>query len=387
MHYNKIRVAILDDGICPEVCPLVGNFRVGDDLAVSIIEEGEISPYSHGSMCARIIQQYVELEGVDVFSIQILQEDNLRGNIERLLKAFEMCISMDIRLIHLSVGTYAFEDFAKLEEAVCYLLNADRFLIAATGNRGTVTYPAYLPGVMGVKYHPELTDDEYVYYYDSFMRIHLQASSKHKLILEGQDTETPITNSYAAPLITAKVLSYLKVDANLDKKEIWRLLIENARNPASYQSSEPCLYPPVEIPVVLLSGFSAGRLSHLMELMMGCLRREEYHARAASNLLGSRPWDETPIPENCIQDEAILPEPVNLDLFIARMAWYFSCEIILLGITFYISPDRYRNISLWIYGDKSNEIQTASATDDGQVLQAIGIPDDEVYGRMIEMLT
>lgn len=376
MSDKNIRMAILDDGVHPEACPLAGSFLVGDDLSVSVLEEHTVSPFSHGSMCARIVQRYVGLEGVDVFSIQILQGDTQRGNIGRLLKAFALCITMDIRLIHLSVGTYAFEDFARLEEAVHCLLESDRFLIAAAGNRGIVTYPAYLPGVIGVKCHPQLTDDEYTYFYDSLTRIYFQASSKHQVAIEGMEMETPISNSYAAPLVTAKILFHLKNNAVLDRNQIWHLLTENARNQPPVRDSELCPCPPVEIPVVLLSGFSAGQLSHLIKVLMECLRRDDYHTRAATNLPGIRPWEET-----------ALPESEDLDLFIARMAWYFSCEIILVGIVSYIPPDRYGNVSLWIYGEESDELRTAAAEADGQVLWAGGMKAGKVYEVMVDMLS
>ncbi len=387
MSDRNIRMAILDDGVHPSVCSLAGSFRIEDDLSVAALEDNAVSPDSHGSMCARIVQLYTELADVDVYSIQILQGDTLWGNVKRLLKAFELCESMDIRLIHLSVGTYAYEDFAKLEEAVKRLLCVDRFLVAASGNRGTVTYPAYLPGVIGVKYHPKLMDDEYIYDYDSFSRIHFQASSEHKLYLQGQRAETSVSNSYAAPLITAKILSYLKANADADKDEILRLLMEHAGNEAPSQESEPRPYPPVEIPVVLLSGFSAERLARLLGTLMDGLRREDYDARAATNLSGNRPWDETALPGLSPWDETALPESGNLDEFIARMAWYFSCEIILLGITSYLPPDRCRNASLWIYGDESDDWQTRAAKAEGQVLQASELPDHEVYQFMIDMLT
>ena len=85
MSDKNIRMAILDDGVHPEACPLAGSFLVGDDLSVSVLEEHTVSPFSHGSMCARIVQRYVGLEGVDVFSIHILQVDTQRVNIGRLL--------------------------------------------------------------------------------------------------------------------------------------------------------------------------------------------------------------------------------------------------------------------------------------------------------------
>lgn len=432
---KNIRMAILDDGVYSKACPLAGSYLIDNDLSVVNIKENIVSPYSHGSMCARIVQRYTELDNVDVFSIQILQGDTLRGNIGRLLKALELCISMDIRLFHLSVGTYAYEDFAKLEQAVQRLLDSDRFLVAAAGNRGTVTYPAYLPGVIGVKCNPFLTGDEYAYCYDPFTRIHFQSSARHKLFVEGQETETPISNSYAAPLVTAKLLSCMKEHAESGKDEILRLLMEkagrtedtmctedvmrtksvkhmeNAMHTEDFTHTENAvymedvmrgafaadreIYPPLEIPVVVLSGFSNRRLSNLVAFLTDCLHRDDYHVRSATNLSGIRPWDET-----------VLPEAEELDTFTARMAWYFSCEIILVGSASYITPDKCENASLWIYGEEGGVVKmdreetrriedekgTGRVEDDGEgdgayILCAAGMEDKQVYKTMIELLT
>lgn len=376
MSDENIRMAILDDGVCPKACPLMGSFLIDDDLSVSSQKKDAVSQYSHGSICAHIIQQCIGLDKVDVFSIQILQRDTLRGNIGRLLKALELCVSMDIRLVHLSVGTYAYEDFAKIKKAVEHLLDSDSFLVAAAGNRGTVTYPAYLPGVIGVKCHPKLMGDEYIYCYDSFTKIHFQASARHKLTVEGQEMETSISNSYATPVVTAKLISCLKKNNDLGKNDILRLLVENAKKNVLVGSSEPSPYPSVEIPVVVLTGFSIARLSRLMELLMDCLHRDDYHVRSATNLPGIRPWDET-----------VLLGLEDLDVFTARMAWYFSCEIILLGSMSCIPSDKCKNASLWIYGEESDDIREINTLVDGQIIWAEGVEDVKVYKLMIDMLT
>ena len=75
-----------------------------------------------------------------------------------------------------------------------------------------------------------------------------------------------------------------------------------------------------------------------------------------------------------------------MDAFIARMAWYFSCEIILVGVTSYLPPDRCGNVSLWIYGEESEEGQITAAEADGQILRAAELPDDKVFQFMIDML-
>ena len=373
---NYIRVAILDDGVHPDACLLAGSFLVDEDSHVTILEKNTAMPGSHGSMCARIIQRYADLDKVNMFSIQILHGDTWRGNIERILKAFELCASLDVRLIQLSVGTYVFADFAPLEKAVRQMLDAGRLIVAATGNQDTVTYPAYLPGVIGVRYHPGLADGEHTYYHDPFTRIHFQASATHKLLFDGQEIETQICNSFAAPLITARILSYLRINTCLEQNEILRLLMENAGQHTPVNDYELRHYPSVEIPVVVLSGFSSIRLSRILKLLMDCLRRDDYHARAATNLPGIRPWDET-----------VLTESADLDIFIARMAWYFSCEIVLLGLLSYVPPDRYANVSLWVYGDENSSLLAANTLANGQVLRVSELPDSKMYERIIAMLT
>ncbi len=377
MPEKFIRIAILDDGVHPQACPLAGSFLIDDDLKVTTIKKADASPGSHGSMCARIVGRYAGWNDISVFSIQILQGDTRRGNIGRLLSALELCVSLDIRLIHLSVGTYAYEDFARLEKAVGSLLDSGRLMVAAAGNRGTVTYPAYLPGVIGVKCHPGLVDDEYIYCYDSFSRIHFQASAMHRLVIEGQEMETSVSNSYAAPLITAKVLSYLKEYPGLGREEILHMLEEDATGGKLPAYGGVKAYPVVEIPVVVLGGFPAGRLSGLVGFLKGCLQQDDYDVRTATDLPGGRPWEET-----------AMPVSVDLDIFSARMAWYFSCEIILLGVVSYIIPsNRYRNVSLWIYGDRGGECSEGDAVADGQVLQAAGLSDAEIYQSMLALLT
>lgn len=374
MSNKSIRMAILDDGIHPEACPLERSFLIDDAFHIIATEKSTIEPDSHGSMCARIIRKYADLDKVSVFSIQILQNDTKRGNINSILKAFELCVTLDIRLIHLSVGTYTFEDFAKLEEAVCKLLAANRLLVAAAGNRNTVTYPAFLPGVIGVKCHPRLTNGEYIHCHDPFTRIHFQASAKHRLDFEGNEVETQISNSYAAPVITSRILSYLNTDADLGYNDILRLLKENAAQNTPKNNDEPNPYPPVEIPAVVLSGFSFTRLSRLIKLLVDCLKRDDYHVRSATNLPGIRPWDEV-----AFQDSN------GLDTLIARMAWYFSCEIILLGLQSFVPPG-CSNVSLWIYGDKSDGLLSSDTLINGDVLWAMEQPDIMVYEQMMGVL-
>ena len=377
MPEKSICMAILDDGVHPQACPLAGSFLIDDGLKVTALKETDASPGSHGSMCARIVGRYTGLDDISVFSIQILQGDTRRGNIGRLLSALELCVSLDIRFIHLSVGTYAYEDFEGLEKAVGPLLDSGRLMVAAAGNRGTVTYPAYLPGVIGVKCHPGLVDDEYIYCYDPFTRIHFQASSMHRLVIEGQEIETPVSNSYAAPLITAKVLSYLKEYPGLGRDEVLHMLAGGATGGRLPAYDGMRAYPMVEIPVVVLGGFPAGRLSGLIGFLKSCLQQDDYDVRTATDLPGVRPWEETAI-----------PVPADLDSFSARMAWYFSCEIILLGVVSYtIPPNRYGSVSLWIYGDRGREFSEGDAAADGQILQAAGLSDAEIYQSMLELLT
>ena len=101
----------------------------------------------------------------DVFwhSIKILNDDTKRGNIRQFIEALRLCEQLEVKIIHLSIGTRSYSDFNLIEKSIEALCDKGTIIIAAACNEGTVAYPACMNGVIGVKCDFSATDQQYLY--------------------------------------------------------------------------------------------------------------------------------------------------------------------------------------------------------------------------------
>ena len=76
---------------------------------------------------------------------------NGEADIESLVYSLKWCLKHDVKIISLSLGSVAIEDKEKLVNTIQALLKQNVVLVAAANNTNTVTYPASLEGVIGVK--------------------------------------------------------------------------------------------------------------------------------------------------------------------------------------------------------------------------------------------
>jgi len=118
------------------------------------------------------------------------------GSLEDLLVALEWCANNSVDLIHMSLGTRQFDDFDSISKAVKNL--DDTVIVAACSNQNTLTFPACLPNVIGVR-HCNLPDlmDTFVYVPNPYDNIEFFTYIENR------------SNSTAAPVITAQVCNYL----------------------------------------------------------------------------------------------------------------------------------------------------------------------------------
>ncbi len=114
---------------------------------------------------------------------------------------------MKIPIINLSLGTIDQDDFEYVQRITDKLIKNGQIIIAACNKNGMYTVPAMLPGVIGVKTDDKLIDNEYVHA-DDLDGVDFIASSNHELtFVKGYTFRTTISNSYAAPTITAAVIN------------------------------------------------------------------------------------------------------------------------------------------------------------------------------------
>ena len=201
-------IALLDDGIDLRRCP---DIRLREDLSVQ--PDGTIRPRraeeiirtSHGTTCAQIIHSYAP--EAEFCSLAIFLQPKLRTSPTQLLAALDWCLEKKIPLVHMSAGTTQLCDQEPIRRQIAKMIQQGQTIVAARSNdAGRYTVPACCAGVLGVAADPELTGDQF-YVLDAIPDdVQIFASSRHDLsAYPWGKAETVVSNSYAAPTVTAKI--------------------------------------------------------------------------------------------------------------------------------------------------------------------------------------
>jgi len=223
-----MQIAILDDGIDTTVCQ---DIVLTHDLIVD--ELGNVRPreYServltdHGTTCTQIIHKYAPEAAF--CSICIFSGPDLKANILQLVGALQWCLRNDIPMIHMSVGSTRLTDYSQIRSIVAKLQRQGCVLVAAQSNhKFRYTMPACFSGIFGIAADPSLCGSAFRIESTSLPdRVQIFASSNHSLIMGPNGVrKTHITNSYAAPTITAHLHQLLTRFKSISPQELYRKL-------------------------------------------------------------------------------------------------------------------------------------------------------------------
>ena len=212
-------IALIDDGI--DVSVIDSDLLLKHDLTVE--EGGKIRERrmdepiltDHGTTCASIILKYAPQ--AQFASLRIFHEETLEANCNMLVSALEWCLHNDIPIVHMSVGSSHLSDYSEIRRVVSKMLQKHQMIISAHSNKDSYSIPACLAGVFGVMADEKMVEDEYSFGQDSNypLGLELKASSRHELSwYSGYTFTTQITNSYAAPTITAIICNMLQEAEN-----------------------------------------------------------------------------------------------------------------------------------------------------------------------------
>lgn len=201
---------IIDDGVSTHTTNnLIFSLQVDEHEMINS-STGYTDALSHGSICAAIIQKYAPHALIG--SIKILDSETKRGDCTNLERAIYWCIDHDIKIIHLSLGTVSVYDYPSLLKAINNAYEHGIIIISACKNGSPTSYPAAFSNVIGVQCDSTLKNDAYYAREPNYHGIDFSASAVHEIkefISTPFQGLTPICNSYAAPVITAKVYSIL----------------------------------------------------------------------------------------------------------------------------------------------------------------------------------
>lgn len=211
-----VKVAIIDNGINELLLAkgLEKSVAVEKGICVADTKNIDQQQFQHGTNCAMIIEKYCQ--DCDLISIRILDE-NGKGGVASFQPALDWCYKNHIRLINLSLGTVDFRDCEKLRCLINEYVAKGMIIIAATANSGFVSYPASFMNVIGVA-----TTDSPLDYCKDYMQMGIDTvvPSVHAIKIYDMEMNTSLSNSYAAPYISALIANKLKVDGTLDIKKL-----------------------------------------------------------------------------------------------------------------------------------------------------------------------
>ena len=217
--------AIIDDGVNAPDPSKVKDIEIGKDGRVS--QREDTGTLNHGTRCFYIINSYVP-EIPPFVSIKVLDERTERGERSSLVQALYWCLEHSVRLIHMSIGTTQPHDFAEIQKVIGLLHENGAVIVAANNNNGKQTYPAYDSRVIGVACDAALWGRQFVYAPNALNGIQFYASAAHNIKTPQGGYVTPISNSFAAPLITAEILAGLEELGEYRLPDILRYLQSRA---------------------------------------------------------------------------------------------------------------------------------------------------------------
>lgn len=212
-----VKVAIIDNGINELFT------KNGLEKSIAIDENGiciadtkniDQQQFQHGTNCAMILEKYCS--DCHLVSIKILDE-NGRGAIKSIYPALKWCYNNQISLVNLSLGTVDFRDCDKLRCLINEYVAKGMIIIAATANSGFVSYPASFTNVIGVA-----TIGNPLSYCKDYLQMGIDTivPSEHMVKVLDEEIKTSLSNSYAAPYVSALVANRLKEDNTLDIKKL-----------------------------------------------------------------------------------------------------------------------------------------------------------------------
>ncbi|HEX3047678.1 MAG TPA: S8 family serine peptidase [Bacillota bacterium] len=233
MALRTNEIVLLDDGINESVYQLTRPVQSIEITKHGIIKErNKYNPNqaSHGTICAAIIQTYAP--GAAVHSVKILDE-NTRGFMMQLVRGIRWCMDSGFKLINLSLGSIHLQDYPVMQKIVNEAYRQGLIIVAACSNKNLFTYPASLENVIGVRCDSNelLQQKEYYYHICPDDGIEITANGAHCLrMANGREEKLYPANSYATPLITAKVYHFLKRYPEATLEEVKKYLYQNAVN-------------------------------------------------------------------------------------------------------------------------------------------------------------
>lgn len=222
---NNPAVAIVDSGLCPFNKNVSSNVIGGINLV-----KGEGSEYlyedthGHGTLCASIVRRMEPT--APIYVVKIL-DHNAAASSRMLLRALLYLLTIDVRVINLSIATANMRYSDQLNE-VCKILNSQgKLIICSLGNRCLSSIPAIFDSVIGVQ--SANFNNTRTFWFNPSYEINCIADGT-PILAQGLQGKWGMFggNSKAAAVCSGLIMQMLKQDPNLTKDQLIEQLFESA---------------------------------------------------------------------------------------------------------------------------------------------------------------
>ncbi len=199
------RVALIDSGVAAEHPHLAGASLEGFSLCFGAKGVQRGTDFSdctgHGTAIAAAL--YRSVPSATIVAVRVLDSE-LRTTTSALVAAIEAAVLEGCVVLNLSLGSQAEEARDKLEAAVATATEAGAICVAAAHPRGSVLWPADLPGVLSAQAHRSCPVGAYFHLPGDLPRFLCHGFPRP---IEGRrPTDNFFGPSFAAIQLTARVL-------------------------------------------------------------------------------------------------------------------------------------------------------------------------------------
>lgn len=270
------RIAVIDDSI--NDCMLKTEVKERYIYESGSFKRSNRKPQNkitHGTLVAKVFETYAV--SYEIVSIQLLENwfKQQACPVSSLVKALEFCATLDIDLIHISIGTEKLSDYRFLKDAIQRIENSNIPMVAACSNYPCRTIPASCKGIFGViaDHDNLLSGGEYVTNISHYLGTEFMADYELDIPLSGKIEKS---NSLAAAVISANINNFLnekKRKCTFD--EIFAYLQHNAEQ--NIEIRKDIVYLDDETPIVCLGNSISMNENKQIEII-NILARNGYEA-------------------------------------------------------------------------------------------------------------
>lgn len=312
-----IKLALIDNGI-PDYMRNKSNHKiVHRSFLASKCDSSEYKDEKsfHGAVCAEIISSICS--DIEFWDLGVTNSTGTT-QITVLLQALEWCFQNKIKLIHMSLGTINYFDIKPLWIQIKRLLDAESIVVAAYHNRNIKTFPAAFPGVFGVRQDRYGVLENGQILFQEQKGYNIENSIIANLSWNGIINQA---NSYAAPVVTGHIATYLNRKPTAGFDDVMRFLMTIAIHKSDYPDTLKNLISDkanIEIPVIAGVDLKCEEMMQLKALFS----QNGYYAV----VLQKNPIDENVIPLGYYDDANSSLDDILYTVYVA-----YSPDIILLN--------------------------------------------------------